>query len=87
MWLNCRPAPGYHSASMLALLGLLTILVLLAVIMAKRMSPLVALIVVPTAASLLGGFGLQTGEFNTEGIRNIAPVVAMFVFAILFFEW
>lgn len=70
---------------MLALLGLVTILVLLAVIMAKRMSPLVALIVVPTGASLLGGFGLQTGEFITEGIRNIAPVVAMFVFAILFF--
>jgi CitMHS family citrate-Mg2+:H+ or citrate-Ca2+:H+ symporter len=70
---------------MLALLGLVTILVLLVVIMAKRMSPLVALIAVPTCASLFGGFGLETGEFVTEGIRNIAPVVAMFVFAILFF--
>jgi CitMHS family citrate-Mg2+:H+ or citrate-Ca2+:H+ symporter len=70
---------------MLALLGLITIVVLLAVIMARRMSPLVALIVVPIAASLLGGFGLQTGAFVTAGIEKMAPVVAMFVFAILFF--
>jgi CitMHS family citrate-Mg2+:H+ or citrate-Ca2+:H+ symporter len=70
---------------MLALLGLVTILVLLAVIMARKMSPLVALIVVPTSAALLGGLGSSTGELITTGIQNIAPVVAMFVFAILFF--
>ena len=70
---------------MLALLGLATIVVLLVVIMAKWMSPLAALILIPVSAALVGGFGLETGEFITAGIRNIAPVVAMFVFAILFF--
>jgi CitMHS family citrate-Mg2+:H+ or citrate-Ca2+:H+ symporter len=70
---------------MLALLGLATIVVLLALIMTKRASPLVALVLVPVGASLLGGFGLATGEFIATGLRNIAPVVAMFVFAILFF--
>jgi CitMHS family citrate-Mg2+:H+ or citrate-Ca2+:H+ symporter len=70
---------------MLALLGLLTIVVLLIVIISKRMSPLVALITVPTAAALIGGFGLDTTRFAVQGIRDIAPVAGMFVFAILYF--
>ncbi len=70
---------------MLALLGLLTIVILLAVIITKRMSPLVALIVIPVIAALLGGFGLGTSKFIISGIQNIAPVATMFVFAILFF--
>ncbi|MEZ4698978.1 MAG: citrate:proton symporter [Rhodothermales bacterium] len=70
---------------MSALIGLFTIVALLAVIMTRRLSPLVALIVIPIAASLLGGHGLETGAFITNGIKNLAPVVAMFVFAILFF--
>lgn len=70
---------------MLALLGLLTILVLLYTIMSRKLSAMVALIAVPVAAALIGGFGLQTGAFALAGIKNIAPVVGMFVFAILFF--
>jgi CitMHS family citrate-Mg2+:H+ or citrate-Ca2+:H+ symporter len=70
---------------MLAGLGLFVIVALLTVIMTKRMSPLAALITIPIAASLVGGFGLETGTFVTDGLRNIAPVMAMFVFAILFF--
>ena len=70
---------------MLATLGLLTILALLAAVLTGRMSPLVALIAVPTAASLLGGFGAKTGAFIVGGIREVAPVAGMFVFAILYF--
>ena len=70
---------------MLALLGLLTIVALQVLIVGRKATPLVALVVVPIAAALLGGFGLETGKFVTAGIQNIAPVVAMFVFAILFF--
>lgn len=70
---------------MLALLGLGTILLLLAVILTRRMSPLVALIVIPVGAALVGGFGLETGKFITTGLQNLAPVVGMFVFAILYF--
>ncbi len=70
---------------MLPLLGLATIVVLLGAILSKRMSPLVALILVPIAAALLGGFGLQTSGFVINGLKSLAPVVGMFVFAILYF--
>jgi CitMHS family citrate-Mg2+:H+ or citrate-Ca2+:H+ symporter len=53
--------------------------------MSKRLSPLVALIALPIIAALIGGFGLQTSGFIITGIKNVAPVVGMFVFAILFF--
>ncbi|ODC02197.1 citrate transporter [Terasakiispira papahanaumokuakeensis] len=70
---------------MLAFLGLMTIVTLLVAIMSKRLSAMVALITIPIVAALLGGFGLETADFALAGIKNIAPVVGMFVFAILFF--
>ncbi|MBK1663189.1 citrate transporter [Rhodospirillum rubrum] len=70
---------------MLALLGLATILALLVAIMTNKLSPLVALIIIPVAASLIGGFGVETTKFIVSGIKDIAPVAAMFVFAIVFF--
>lgn len=70
---------------MLALLGIAAIALLLALIIGKRASPLVALIAVPVAASLAGGFGLKTGGFIVKGIADIAPIAGMFVFAILYF--
>src|SRR5262245_496205 len=70
---------------MLALLGLCTVVALLAAFLSKRVSPLVALIVVPAVAALVGGCGLETGKFMVHGIRDVAPVAGTFVFAILFF--
>lgn len=70
---------------MLALLGLITIALLLLVIMAKWMSPLIALILIPIAAAIVGGFGWDTSKFIVTGLQSLAPVVGMFVFAILFF--
>lgn len=70
---------------MLALLGFITIIVLLTAILTKKMSPLAALIAIPFAAALIGGFGLGVGKFMVDGIKSIAPIVGMFVFAILFF--
>lgn len=70
---------------MLATLGVTTILCLLAAVMSKRLSPLVALIALPIIAALIAGFGLETSAFIVTGIKNVAPVVGMFVFAILFF--
>lgn len=69
----------------LALLGVATIAVLLLVIMTKRMSPLIALILIPLIACLIGGFGWDTSKFIVSGLQSLAPVVGMFVFAILFF--
>jgi CitMHS family citrate-Mg2+:H+ or citrate-Ca2+:H+ symporter len=70
---------------MLPLLGLITIAILLVVIMTKRISPLIALIIIPILASLVGGFGWDTSKFIVTGLQSLAPVVGMFVFAILFF--
>jgi CitMHS family citrate-Mg2+:H+ or citrate-Ca2+:H+ symporter len=70
---------------MLAALGTATIVVMLVAIITKRMSPLLALIAAPVAASLLGGFGWATGSFMVKGIQSVAPVAGMFIFAILYF--
>jgi citrate-Mg2+:H+ or citrate-Ca2+:H+ symporter, CitMHS family len=70
---------------MLALIGLAAVLALVGLIVFNLCSPVVALIAVPVIASALAGFGLATGGFMLAGIAQIAPVVAMFVFAILYF--
>jgi CitMHS family citrate-Mg2+:H+ or citrate-Ca2+:H+ symporter len=70
---------------MLAALGFLVVVTLLVAIVGRWMTPLVALILIPVAASLAAGFGLKTGQFAVSGIQQIAPVAAMFVFAILYF--
>src|SRR5690348_4985864 len=58
---------------------------MLAAIASRRVSPLVALFLFPVAASLAAGFGVKTGQFALAGLVSIAPVVSMFLFAILFF--
>jgi citrate-Mg2+:H+ or citrate-Ca2+:H+ symporter, CitMHS family len=70
---------------MLALGGVSILVVLLLLILTKKASALSALILVPIAGSLLAGFGLQTAKFAVDGIQGIAPVAAMFVFAVLLF--
>lgn len=70
---------------MLALTGILTIVVMLYCIMSKRMSPIVALIVIPTIGALVAGCGLDTPKYIVAGITKLAPMAAMFVFAITFF--
>jgi CitMHS family citrate-Mg2+:H+ or citrate-Ca2+:H+ symporter len=70
---------------MLVLIGILVICGLLAAILFNRLSPIAALILMPTAGALAAGFGLQTAKFMVTGISDIAPVAGMFVFAILFF--
>ncbi|PWT99024.1 MAG: citrate transporter [Terriglobia bacterium] len=69
----------------MALLGFVTIAVLLALILGKKMTPLGALIAVPVAAAVAGGFGFQTAGFMLRGIQSVAGVAGMFVFAILYF--
>ena len=70
---------------MLSILGFATILALLAVILAKKMTPLAALIAVPVLSALIGGFGLRTAGFIVHGIQSVSPVAGMFIFAIVYF--
>ncbi len=70
---------------MLFVIGLTVIVVVLGLILSKRTTAMTALILVPVAGSLVAGFGLETATFAVSGLRQIAPVAAMFIFAILFF--
>ncbi len=65
--------------------GILIIIGVLVLILSKKVSALTALIIVPIIGSLVAGFGLETTRFAIDGIKNIAPVAAMFIFAIIFF--
>jgi len=70
---------------MLALWGFLTVVVFLYLIMSKRLSVLVALIIVPIVFALIGGFGTEIGEMMLEGIIKVAPTGIMVAFAVLYF--
>lgn len=54
-------------------------------IMTKRVSAIVGLVVVPVAFALAGGFAPGLGEMMLEGVRDIAPTGIMLLFAILYF--
>ncbi|MBP6115114.1 MAG: hypothetical protein KBC57_04375 [Neisseriaceae bacterium] len=72
---------------MLAWFGLFTIVLVLAAIISKKMSAMGALILIPIVMALLAGFSLsEVSGHAVTGIRAIAPVIGMFVFAILFFS-
>ena len=70
---------------MLAAAGLATILAVLAAIMSKRVSPVAAFVLIPLVPALLLGFAAGIGKFMLDGIVTVAPMAALFVFAILFF--
>ncbi|MBA1376363.1 CitMHS family transporter [Pseudomonas brassicacearum] len=70
---------------MLAFLGLSMVVVFTYLIMAKRLSPIVALIVVPVVFSIIAGFALTTDKMMLDGIKMVAPSAALLLFAILFF--
>ncbi len=70
---------------MLVAIAAATILLLLAVILSGRVSPLAALILVPAAGAIAAGQAAHLAAYMLAGITKIAPVAGMFVFAILFF--
>jgi CitMHS family citrate-Mg2+:H+ or citrate-Ca2+:H+ symporter len=61
------------------------VIVFMTLIMTKRLSPLTALILVPTTIGVLAGFGPTLGEMMIQGITKLAPTGVMLLFAILFF--
>jgi CitMHS family citrate-Mg2+:H+ or citrate-Ca2+:H+ symporter len=69
----------------LAVLGAITIIIMLVVIMTKKMSPMVALIAIPITAALIGGAGFGLNKYIITGVKGMAPIIGMFIFAIMFF--
>lgn len=70
---------------MLALLGFLTIAVFLYLIMTRKLSVIVALVLVPVVFALIGGFGIEIGEMILSGIIKVAPTGILVMFAVLYF--
>lgn len=79
---------------MLAILGFLTVIIMLALVMSKKASPTVALIGVPVLTGIMaslvstgeGAFSIfDIGKFITSGIGTVAATGVMFIFSILFF--
>ena len=70
---------------MLALAGFITILGVLLGIMTKRLSPIMALILVPVVVASVAVGAADVPDYMLKGIVSIAPVAVMFMFAILFF--
>lgn len=70
---------------MLVLLGFAMVATFMALIMTKRMTPLLALILVPTIFGLFTGAGLGLGDMILEAVGQMAPTAALLMFAIAYF--
>ncbi len=70
----------------LALLGFLMVATFMTLIMTKKMTPLVALIVIPSIFGVVAGQAAGLGDMMIDGIKNLAPTGVMLLFAILFFS-
>jgi CitMHS family citrate-Mg2+:H+ or citrate-Ca2+:H+ symporter len=70
---------------MLAVLAFAMVCVFMALIMTKRLSALVALILVPTIFGIIAGDGAGLGPMMLQGVKDLAPTGVMLLFAILYF--
>ena len=70
---------------MLVFLGFAMIAVFMALIMTKKLTPVLALILVPTIFGLFAGAGLGIGEMVLESMKSLTSTAALLMFAIIFF--
>ncbi|MEM1503834.1 citrate:proton symporter [Domibacillus sp. 8LH] len=70
---------------MLAALGFSMVAVFMYLIMSKKLSALVAIMLVPIVFGILGGFLTELGPMMQEGVESIASTAIMILFAILYF--
>lgn len=73
------------SVGMLSLTAFSMVATFMALIMTRRVSALVALILVPIGFALLAGFHAGLGDMMMKGVKDLAPTGVMLVFAILYF--
>ncbi|MGW3568171.1 CitMHS family transporter [Streptomyces sp. NPDC000941] len=71
---------------MLAALGFCTIGGFLLLTMTKRVSVLVALVLTPVIAAVIGGYGDDLGPMALDGLSKVAPTGIMIAFAVLYFS-
>ena len=70
---------------MLSILAFVMVATFMTLIMTKRLSALLALILVPTLFALVAGFTADLGDMMLDGVTALAPTGVMLLFAILYF--
>lgn len=70
---------------MLMLLGFAMVASFMILIMTRRLSALVALILVPLVFGVATGHGADLGTMAVEGIAQLAPTATLLLFAVLYF--
>lgn len=71
---------------MLILSAVAMIATYMTLIMSGRVSPMVALTLVPLVFGMLAGFGAELGPMMLNGVRQLTPTAVMLVFAIFYFS-
>lgn len=71
---------------MLAIIGLCIILTIVILLLTEKMSPFIAMVLVPLIGALVAGFDVaQLKTFYLDGTKSVTQIVIMFIFAIIFF--
>lgn len=70
---------------MLVLLGFAMIAVFMVLIMKKKLTPVLALIIVPTIFGLFAGAGLGIGPMVMDSMKSMTSTAALLMFAIIYF--
>lgn len=71
---------------MLSLIGLLTVLAVVAALISARVIPVVALSCIPLIGALAAGFSpAEITVFFDQGLGKVMSIAVMFIFAILYF--
>ena len=70
----------------LTIIGILIIGSIVGLLIAKRISPIVGMILIPSMGALLLGYHIgDLVSFFNSGLERVINVVLMFIFAIIFF--
>nr|WP_251978624.1 MULTISPECIES: citrate:proton symporter [unclassified Salinicola] len=71
---------------MLTFIGLGIIVAIVALLLTERVTPIIALSMVPLIGAFIAGFGIgDIAGFFESGLQDVTDVAVMFIFAILFF--
>jgi CitMHS family citrate-Mg2+:H+ or citrate-Ca2+:H+ symporter len=70
---------------MLVVLGFAMIAVFMVLIMTKKLTPVLALIIVPTIFGLFAGAGLGLGDMVLDSMKSMTSTAALLMFAIIYF--
>ena len=70
---------------MLSLLGFTMITTFMYLIMSKKLTPMVAFMLIPIVFGIIGGFAKDMGPMMLDGVKDVAPTSIMILFAILYF--